>query len=74
MNPFTSSIAECTISYSCEMIAGPLDYDLCNYASGKTTSSFDSNTGDYSISSDDYQLFGTQTVIFKITVTSGSTP
>ena len=74
MNPFTSTPTVCSVSYSCEMTTGPAGYDLCNHTEGSTTATFDSSTGNYFISSNDYKLFGTQTVTFDISVTSGSAP
>ena len=74
MNPFTSSPTVCTVSYACKMTAGPQGYNLCDYTSDLTSSTFNATTGNYYIQSNDYKLFGTQTVTFDISVTSGSAP
>ena len=58
MNPFTVSPTFCTITYSCEMVVGPTGYDLCNFTGGTTMASFDSTSGDYSFTSNDYETFG----------------
>ena len=72
MNPFVASPSECSITYSCEMIAGPQSYDLCNYVGGTTTSQFYDPSGDFSFTSKDYATFGVQILTFEITGTSGT--
>ena len=68
--PFTASSGACSIIYSCMMSQGPA-HDLCDYSDGTTTSTFDTNTGTFSFTSSDVQLFGTQTVSFTITGAAG---
>ena len=72
MNPFTN--LNCTITYSCTMISGPANLDLCNYQSGSTTTTFDPTSGDYTFTSEDYSTFKTQTLSFMITGTAGVLP
>ena len=45
--------------------------DLCNYSSGATTTTFNPKTGDFTFQSDDVVNFGSQSLTFEITATSG---
>jgi len=47
--------------------------DLCNYSEGGTIAIFDKSTGAFSFNSTDLITFGSQTVTFEITATSGKT-
>ena len=67
VNPFAVAPPECTIIYSCDMIAGPNNYDLCNSSGGLTTTTFDVSTGNYSFKSIDFPTFGAQTITFNVT-------
>ena len=75
MNPFTvSNPDECAITYACSMIEGPDDYNLCNYIENSTIASFNSETGDFEFESNDFNIFGGQTLSFEVEVSSGSEP
>ena len=52
------------------MNQGPTQ-NLCDYSDGQTTSTFDTDVGNFSFTSSEMQTFGTQTVSFAITGTAG---
>ena len=65
--PFTVTPPECTITYECTESL----LNLCNFSSETTTSTFDTNSGEFSFNSSDITTFGTQTVSFTITGQAG---
>ena len=52
------------------MSPGPI-VDLCSYSSGATKTAFDPDAGDFSFESADVVNFGSQSLTFEITATSG---
>ena len=42
--------------------------DLCQYTGGTTVASFDQTTGNYEFSMTDYEVFGTQSLLFEFGV------
>ena len=74
MYPFsTDTPSECVISYTCRMIRGPNDIDLCSFTDTQTVAEFDRSTGDYTFQSYDFPTFGTQTITLEITGRTGET-
>ena len=72
LNPFEVSPSGCAISYSCTPILGPQGFDLCDYSSPSTTTSFNKMTGDYAFQSSEWETVGNQSLKFEIKGTSGS--
>ena len=71
VSPLGTTITQCQVSFQCAMIS-TTTVDLCNYSDALTTTSFDPVTGVFSFDSDDYFTYGSQTLIFEITATSGN--
>ena len=53
LNKFQVTPVECFIVYTCLMVEGPVEYDLCNFTDEKTISSFNPGSGEYYFTSDD---------------------
>ena len=78
MVPFTVSVADCPVVYSCELLV-PQNFgiDLCaSYqdATGSSWSNFNPTTGDLTFSTTDSQTFPPGTYAFLITGQSGTSP
>ena len=70
LNKFQVTPVECFIVYTCLMVEGPVEYDLCNFTDEKTTSSFNPDSGVYYFKSDNYMTYKNTTLVFEITGTS----
>ena len=73
MTPFLVQPLDCKITYSCEVVIGVEDRDLCLYSDDKTDSKFDTETGKFTFQSDDMITFGDRRLVFKIAGRSGLT-
>ena len=54
LNAFSIAPSECEITYSCKMVQGPSEYDLCGFSGQSTSSSFSAQSGEYSFESTDW--------------------
>ena len=70
LNPFTITPVECPITYSCLMVEGPVDHDLCNFVDRSTETSFSPTSGNFHFSSDYALGLGNATLVFEVTGSS----
>ena len=67
INPFIVDPPECTVIYSCNIISGTSNEDLCNYKGSLTTADLNIISGSYLLTTRDFPTFGVQTFTFEIT-------
>jgi len=65
LTPFAVSPAVCKVNYSCTQISG--DHDFCLYSDELTASAFNTETGNFTFQSVDFDTYGNQTLVFEIT-------
>ena len=72
LNPFIVKDPSCEITYSCQLIQGPVKLDLCYIDEQGTFAKFDTATGNYIFQSTNRDKYPPGEYIFMIYGTSGS--